>query len=171
MKAISLWQPWASLVAIGAKRVETRSWATNYRGPLAIHAARTSQHLNDLHGNPHFHKVLAGGLSVFPLGDIVAVCDITDCVSTALIERADRNRTPELDKSISATLRFAGHSEAAIADALTAYDISDQERSFGDYAPGRYAWFLSNIRRIQPVRVTGRQGLFEVPDDLIEVLK
>jgi hypothetical protein len=36
--ALSLWQPWASMVAIGEKRVETRSWSTNYRGPLAIHS-------------------------------------------------------------------------------------------------------------------------------------
>ena len=35
MKAISLWQPWASAVALGSKRVETRSWSTSYRGPLA----------------------------------------------------------------------------------------------------------------------------------------
>jgi activating signal cointegrator 1 len=40
MKAITLTQPWATLVAIGAKRIETRSWPTNYRGPLAIHAAK-----------------------------------------------------------------------------------------------------------------------------------
>lgn len=31
MKAISLWQPWASLMAVGAKRYETRSWGTLYR--------------------------------------------------------------------------------------------------------------------------------------------
>lgn len=40
MKALSLTQPWASLIAWGIKRIETRSWATRYRGPLAIHAAR-----------------------------------------------------------------------------------------------------------------------------------
>lgn len=40
MKAISLWQPWASLVAVGAKKIETRSWATKYRGSLAIHATK-----------------------------------------------------------------------------------------------------------------------------------
>lgn len=40
MKAITLWQPWASLIAIGAKKYETRSWKTNYRGPIAIHAAK-----------------------------------------------------------------------------------------------------------------------------------
>lgn len=40
MKAITLTQPWATLVCIGAKRIETRSWSTDYRGPLAIHAAK-----------------------------------------------------------------------------------------------------------------------------------
>lgn len=38
MKALTLHQPWASLVALGVKTVETRGWATSYRGPLAIHA-------------------------------------------------------------------------------------------------------------------------------------
>lgn len=39
MKAITLWQPWASLIAVGAKTIETRGRQTHYRGPLAIHAA------------------------------------------------------------------------------------------------------------------------------------
>jgi len=41
IKAISLWQPWASLVIGGHKQFETRSWRTRYRGLLAIHAARS----------------------------------------------------------------------------------------------------------------------------------
>lgn len=40
MKALTLTQPYATLVAIGEKRLETRSWRTSYRGPLAIHAAK-----------------------------------------------------------------------------------------------------------------------------------
>lgn len=39
MKAITIWQPWASLIACGAKQYKTGSWATSYRGPIAIHAA------------------------------------------------------------------------------------------------------------------------------------
>ena len=39
MKALSLWQPWASLIADGRKNIETRHWELLYRGPLAIHAA------------------------------------------------------------------------------------------------------------------------------------
>lgn len=40
MKALSLKQPWASMVANGTKTIETRSWRTSYRGPLAIHASQ-----------------------------------------------------------------------------------------------------------------------------------
>ena len=40
MKAVSLWQPWASAIPFGLKRIETRGWQTHYRGPLAIHAAK-----------------------------------------------------------------------------------------------------------------------------------
>ena len=38
MRVLTLHQPWASLVAVGAKCFETRSWRTHYRGELAIHA-------------------------------------------------------------------------------------------------------------------------------------
>ena len=38
--AISLWEPWASLMATGAKTIETRGWATRHRGPLLICAAK-----------------------------------------------------------------------------------------------------------------------------------
>lgn len=41
MKVLTLHQPWASLIALGVKTIETRSWSTAYRGPLAIHAGST----------------------------------------------------------------------------------------------------------------------------------
>lgn len=41
MKAITIKQPWATLIALGEKRFETRSWQTKYRGPIAIHAGKT----------------------------------------------------------------------------------------------------------------------------------
>jgi len=40
MKALTLTQPWATLVILGVKRIETRGWATPYRGRIAIHAAK-----------------------------------------------------------------------------------------------------------------------------------
>ena len=41
LKAITVQQPWAWAIAAGIKLVENRTWATNYRGPLAIHAGKT----------------------------------------------------------------------------------------------------------------------------------
>lgn len=40
MKAISLWEPWASFMALGFKQNETRSWPTSYRGELLICASK-----------------------------------------------------------------------------------------------------------------------------------
>lgn len=41
MKALSVKQPWANLIAQGLKTIETRLWATNYRGPLLIVSSKT----------------------------------------------------------------------------------------------------------------------------------
>lgn len=76
IKALTLYQPWATLVAIGAKRIETRSWWTAYRGLLAIHASKTFGATNRAlcHQEPFRSALLAGGverLSDLPLGAVV----------------------------------------------------------------------------------------------------
>jgi hypothetical protein len=40
MKALSIKQPWANLIACGQKTIETRLWGTDYRGPLLIVSSR-----------------------------------------------------------------------------------------------------------------------------------
>lgn len=40
MKALTIIQPWATLIASGHKMNETRSWKTNYRGEVLIHAGK-----------------------------------------------------------------------------------------------------------------------------------
>lgn len=40
MKVLTLIQPWATLVILGEKKIETRSWKTHYRGEIAIHAGK-----------------------------------------------------------------------------------------------------------------------------------
>src|SRR5690349_22770127 len=84
MKAISLWQPWASLVSIGAKKIETRSWATAYRGPLAIHAAKkwTGELYRPCLEEP-FQSALIRHFETpehLPLGCIVAQCRLVECM-------------------------------------------------------------------------------------------
>jgi hypothetical protein len=75
IKAISLHQPWASLIARGYKQYETRSWDTRYRGKLAIHATKKFIHI------PQLLQLLGKkDKSEFPLGAIVAIADLTDCI-------------------------------------------------------------------------------------------
>jgi hypothetical protein len=146
MKALTLTQPYATLVAIGAKRIETRSWSTRYRGPLAIHAAKglgavgAPNGLTELCHTELFARVLAHhGYVVqipgyatplpLPLGVIVATCILMDCAPTNDVDT---------------------------------WNLTDEERAFGDYTPGRYAWLLADVRPIDPpIPATGRQGLWE----------
>ena len=77
MKALTICQPWAWAICYRAKNVENRSWRTDYRGTLAIHAGKsrrwfTGQRLND--GSPE----PAPSNCVF--GAIVADCELVDCV-------------------------------------------------------------------------------------------
>ena len=87
IKALSLWQPWASLVAIGAKSIETRHWSTHYRGPIAIHAAkrwtREEQSITSL-----FRHTQTALPALPPLGAIVAVGRLAACeqMTAPLIE-------------------------------------------------------------------------------------
>lgn len=78
MKALSLWQPWASAVALGHKVYETRSWSTDYRGPLAIHAAQASARAAWAIGvSALVARDFPAGF-FFPRGGIVAVVQLVD---------------------------------------------------------------------------------------------
>ena len=84
MKAITLHQPWATLVAEGKKVYETRSWPPKYRGTIAIHAGKEQRWVREL-VRPKHHKD-------FPLGVIVAVATLSDCITTeeAQVSNAER---------------------------------------------------------------------------------
>lgn len=93
IKALSLWQPWASLIAAGVKRHETRHWSTAYRGPLAIHASKTL----DLAGAPEELCIALWGPSwsrQLPLGAMVAIGELKRCGpamdAAPRLTRADR---------------------------------------------------------------------------------
>ena len=51
MKALTLHQPRASLVALGVKTIETRGWSTTYRGPLLIHAGKREPEIGERVGD------------------------------------------------------------------------------------------------------------------------
>lgn len=137
MKALTLWQPWASLVGRG-KHHETRSWSTRYRGLIAIHAALRKPVTNELPQQEMqvINSILGDAWpSDVPLGAILAVVELTDCT------RADRFVTDYVDQLL------------------------------GDYSDGRWAWQLSKIFLLsEPLPFRGHQGLWNIPDDVEELL-
>lgn len=78
MYGITLDEPYASLVAAGAKKFETRSWRTHYRGPLAIHAARNFPRSKKVYSCQARVKEALGGREPQP-GAILAVVSLVNC--------------------------------------------------------------------------------------------
>jgi hypothetical protein len=79
IKALSIHEPWASAIALGHKCYETRDWKTNYRGLLAIHAAK--KRFNSKQYNPTFVKQLAyDNLLTYRYGELVCLVDLVDCI-------------------------------------------------------------------------------------------
>lgn len=80
MKALTIHQPWAWLIAAGHKRVENRSQPTNYRGPLAIHAglSQASIHLLDCEALRRAADLPALDELVF--GAVIGTVELYDCV-------------------------------------------------------------------------------------------
>lgn len=79
MRALTLHQPWASLVAMGHKRFETRGWSTKYRGPLLIHAGKFINH----------HVLQAVRVQTdwleqakIHVGSVIAVAELTEVLPT-----------------------------------------------------------------------------------------
>lgn len=83
MKALTVWQPWAQLLAMGTKSIETRSWGTRYRGHILIHAAK-ADHQYIILRYPHElfqHFEAAGAIyKDFPLGAIIGQANLVECI-------------------------------------------------------------------------------------------
>lgn len=136
LRVLSLWQPWATLMAVREKELETRSWETLYRGHVAIQAAaKWNRDLAALCIEQPFRAVLAKhGVTAdnMPLGKVVAVGRL---------------------ESIIRTSEFNPHMSRA-----------PHERDFGDYGPGRFAWVFKDVRRLLvPIPLKASQGLFHAP--------
>lgn len=126
MKALTLWQPWATLIAIGAKRFETRSWQTSHRGPLAIHAAK-KRDWQRFAPPGAARAILDAGESRVYIGCVLAVVRLIECLPTDVL----------VD------------------------EIDEQEREFGDWSPGRWAWRVGVVHRFDPpIPARGAQGLW-----------
>jgi hypothetical protein len=135
-RALSVIQPWATLLVTGAKRIETRSWRPKHRGRIAIHASgKMPAYAVELCSTEPFRSALrnAGITSAdqLPLGAIIGGANLRSCVPTD---------DPELA------------------------DISDTERAFGNFAEKRYAWMFDAPRQIEPITIKGDLWVWAVPE-------
>lgn len=141
LRVLTVRQPWASLLVRGAKRFETRSWSTGFRGLLAIHAARSPLHCAPDTAFARSHPVLFETLDEFglrarelPLGVIVGAVYLLG------VEPADVTRATLLPR----------------------------ERALGDFSAGRFAWQVARIVEFSvPVPHVGRLGLQRATRPLI----
>ena len=163
MKAISLWQPWASAIAFGLKHYETRSWKppTALVGQvMAIHAAKKQDWGSKVRWCQHRLGIPSGSdvppnlteeqkktigdavieFECLPFGAIVCLCRVV--------------KIWQVVDEVSA-LRHVGPTEA----------------QWGDYSLGRFYWELQCFYVFdQPIPCVGRQGIFDwqIPDEWIE---
>lgn len=137
LRVLTVHQPYASLIALGVKGVETRSKSTSYRGPVAIHAAK-GYTADDV---AVYEKVASWGVlgpwDELPRGVVIATVELAAC-------------EPVTDRG---TACIAG--------------IRPWELHVGDYSASRWTWHLAAPRRLAtPVVARGALGLWRADDQL-----
>lgn len=185
MKALTVRQPWASLIACGEKKIETRSRATQHRGPLAIHAGTHRPVPGDEIGGWWWDWDVDRGIIVdqnnypqrveypAPLGAIVAVAEVIDCVPSDPTLWDTRTGGP-----------WTGHARNGDGSDATllwsdqqgnrhTYDWS-QQSPFCDFENNGWAWLLADVRPLtEPIPCRGAQGLWTAPisdDELLQAV-
>lgn len=163
MKALTLYQPHAALVALGEKKLETRDWAPEdgYTGPLLIHAGENSPThdewmlrwmespiVMDLYGK--HRPALAEnrqGISLFSSGVLLAACDLV--------------RVRKIVRAISPLRLMMDDDE--VLDLQVGNEVW-----LGIYEPGRYVWELANAQPLKTlVPCAGDRRLWTPTDDVV----
>ncbi|WP_018752202.1 hypothetical protein [Paenibacillus sanguinis] len=142
VKTITVHQPWATLLAWEFKRLESRGWSTDYRGPLAIHAGK---HVDrEACEREPIRSVLADlgyTADTLPTGAVLAIGELKEVYP----------------------INIAGDSFAGSIDSegKVARHIEGNEFEFGWYDEGRFAWEISQVMRLaEPIPAKGQQRLW-----------
>ncbi|MCT6925290.1 ASCH domain-containing protein [Metasolibacillus sp.] len=138
MKAITITQPWASLIALGEKQFETRGWSTTHRGEIAIHAGKKVNEEAFEDFKTIFRKHGITSAKELLTGAVIATANLVDCHKVT---------TEDYEQGMAAT---------------TGPRISGQEYRLGDYTPRRYAWELDSVQHLsKPILAKGKLSLWE----------
>ncbi|GKX29027.1 hypothetical protein SH1V18_15070 [Vallitalea longa] len=137
-KALTIIQPWATLIAMKAKKIETRSWKTKYRGEIYIHAGKKID--KDFCYEEIAKKVLnmhGYNIDNLPTGVVIAKANLIDCAK--VVDSQEYSALLEGDKL---------------------YTVSNYEFHFGNYELGRYGWILDDIQLIDPIPAKGQLSIW-----------
>lgn len=166
MKALTIQQPYATLLLQKDKKYETRSWTTKYRGPVAIHAAKA--------WNSDIFQYLLSPLATIdclerlgitptvieeemPKGAIIGTAELVN------IWKICRRPDPEVNgkwqifaKSMTEDIEAPDYGKEIIP--------TEQEKALGHwnyYSQPMYAWEFQNIKALaEPIPAKGKQGLW-----------
>ena len=147
MKALTLHEPYASLIAHGWKEVETRDWYTSYRGPLAIHAGLRKPDPTEQSRIVFILGHRGQELPPLTFGAVVCVCQLVACLPAPLAE----------------------YKAKQLKEWFEPKHGWEVERQFGNYDSGRWAWILRDVQRLdRPLAVRGLRKLWnwQAPLDL-----
>jgi hypothetical protein len=168
LKVLTLHEPWSSLIAAGAKTIETRQKRTHYRGWLGIHSAKRSMDADAMALYFANRDVLCEHLDadrweILPFGRLVAVCRLVDCVPIVdKDETTDHHAHVVWGRHVPDRLLLCRPSEGYHTGGgflstpephfeWATEDISAQA-PYGDYRPGRFAWLLEDVMALaQPL--------------------
>ena len=160
MRALTLHQPWAQLIVWGLKNIETRSWpAPKYLvgQRIAIHAGKRKPRPTEW--NTEVQRVVlrrAGGSHQMPMGAVVATGRLIECMQ--VMSEPDSN----------GLVRAHGFGE--LGDA-SEYEATIKTDPYGDFSVGRWLWVLQDVRRVEPVSINGRQGVWNLPAAVVAELR
>jgi hypothetical protein len=148
VKCISVLQPWASLIVLGHKKIETRSWNTKHRGEIYIHASQSTKGLKMLDRFPyesinnHLEDIDMLGNFDFPLGAIIGKVNLVSTIPTSTVNIIN----------CDGVNHQSGKS----------WKFFKQELAFGDYSPNRYGWLLDNpVAFDKPIPAKGKLSSWE----------
>lgn len=186
MDAITLWAPWSDLIAIGAKRVETRSWPAPVVGRwVAIHSAKR---MDDCQAEALVcnEDVLAAfeGAGVNPFtgtgdegftwtdADVETLTDVEDPKAFLTKTRGCVLAVARLIGCYRMERGTRGVGYKPYEYASLVYP-SPTERAFGDWSPGRFAWVFGQIIRLpEPIPARGYQQVWQwdAPESVLSAL-
>ena len=168
--ALTMYQPWGSLLACEAKQYETRGWATKYRGWMLIHAGKAQDHWFGDCDKPYLRAVYDALKPVFypqtmcnqsdlqnaaPYGKIIAIAELVNCWRMVYHPGTDVDEALKIE--IGAELDVPKHHP----DFHRFIVPTEQELLFGDWTPGRYAWEFANMTMLpEPIPAKGMQRLW-----------